>query len=467
MAKKQKKHQGISKDERKPLDIPIISIADNIVFGKKEVWAYYKVSTVPFDFLSPEAKAGLANNTITALASLSSNNGKKIDGHILITNTPFDIESWVNQIDTEFIKWKNSYNKVYDKFINEQVRELYNGGYQKPIVYLGVKLFNRGSFDMEQVNVFEFGFRDAYEAVKKGINNMFQLPTEEISSFEEKKARDSEEEIFRILAQGKLRARRVLAQELLLTLKRQFYPAMPVPYLTVDHGNRIGMSDIAIETDGYVENKHRYLKFEQMVGNDIYEGYRATLSFARFPKEMSMPGNQTPFMYMPASRGLPYTMSARFTMIPHEDVKKDLNKKKLETDDEIDNLAGSGQDVNAGLRSTVGDLSTLEANLEDSKLPWLNGAYRVTIEMPTFESLKDAIAELKQEYAEQDTTVILTSGDQMDLFLEEMPGSNIRMSSFNQRTSLSMLGVSGFNIGGVAGDPINEQLILTERRKRG
>ena len=54
----------------------------------------------------------------------------------------------------------------------------------------------------------------------------------------------------------------------------------------------------------------------------------------------------------------------------------------------------------------------------------------------------------------------------MDLFIEEMPGANIMMSSFNQRTSLSMLGVSGFNIGGKVGDPIDEKLVLTERRGR-
>ena len=108
----------------------------------------------------------------------------------------------------------------------------------------------------------------------------------------------------------------------------------------------------------------------------------------------------------------------------------------------------------------------LEENLEESKLPWLNGAYRVTIEMPTFEDLKNAISQLKQEYAETDTTLMWTTGDQMDLFIEEMPGANIMMSSFNQRTSLSMLGVSGFNIGGKVGDPIDEKLVLTERRGR-
>ena len=89
MAKDKKTKKA--KKELKRLNIPIQAVSDNIVFSKKEVWAYYKIATVPYDFLSATAKAGMANSTITALASVCQSAGKKIDGHILITNTPFDI----------------------------------------------------------------------------------------------------------------------------------------------------------------------------------------------------------------------------------------------------------------------------------------------------------------------------------------------------------------------------------------
>ena len=464
MAKDKKTKKA--KKELKRLNIPIQAVSDNIVFSKKEVWAYYKIATVPYDFLSATAKAGMANSTITALASVCQSAGKKIDGHILITNTPFDIGSWVQQIDKEYLRWQPEFTEPYEKFITGQIKDLAQEDFQKPVVYLGIKLYNRGSFDFDSLNVFEFGLKDAYETFKRSVNSMFVLDAAEISSSEEQKAKEKEEEIARILTTGWLRAEAVPAEELLLTLKRQFYPSMPSPYLEIDHGTRLGLKDIAIETGGVIENKYRYLKFSQIVDGELYEGYRATLSFARFPSMMSMPGPHLPFLYMPASKGLPYTLNSRFTMIPHQDIKKELNKKKMETDDELENLSNSGQGAHAGVANTLNDLAELEENLEESKLPWLNGAYRVTIEMPTFEDLKNAISQLKQEYAETDTTLMWTTGDQMDLFIEEMPGANIMMSSFNQRTSLSMLGVSGFNIGGKVGDPIDEKLVLTERRGR-
>lgn len=460
-----KKSKKQAKKDLKKLQVPMLGVSDNIIFGKKEVWAYYKISTVPYDFLSASARANLANSTMTALAALCTSEGTKVDGHILITSSPFDIVSWSNQIDRTYLDWHDEYTNPYKKFMTQQEHELAMNSYQKPVVYFGVKLFNRGSFDIDSFNVFEFGWEDAFTAFKKGVSNLFIMPSEDITEFEETKAKEKEDDIFRTLSSGYLRAKRATAEEMLLVNKRQFYPAMPSPYLEVDHGRRIGLNDIAIETGGVIENNYRHLKFSQVVDGELYEGYRATLSFAKFPSGMSMPGNMVPFLYFPASRRLPYTMNARFTMIPHSQIKKDLNKKKLEATDEIENLASSGQGAHAGIANTVNDISDLELNLEQSKMPWVNGAYRVTIEMPTKELLKDAISDLKQEYARNDVTLILTSGDQLDLFLEEMPGSNIMMNSFNQQTNLAMLGVSGFNIGGFAGDPIDEQLVLTNRRR--
>jgi hypothetical protein len=463
MAKKEK--EKFKKDNNDRLKIPILAVSDNIVFSKKEVWAYYKISTVPFDFLSLDSKADLAERTVNALGALSASEGKKVDGHILITNTPLDVMSWVNQMDKAYTEWHPNqvFPDVYNKFIDEESEELTAQGFQRPIVYLGIRLFNRGSFDLDNFNVLEFGFHDAWKLIKEGISNMFVLQDDQIDEFEDKRAHDAEAEIFRTLSTGNLNAKRVTSNEMLLTIKRRFYPSMPVPYLEVDHGTRFGTNDIVMETGGVIENNYRYLEFNQMIDGEEYEGYRATMSFARFPKDLSMPGNHSPFLYMPASQGLPYTMSARFTMIPQTKVKKDLQKKKLDTDDEINNLAGSGQASNAHIEGTVRDLQELEDSLENNKLPWVSGAYRVTIEAPTVEMLKSMASQLKQDYADNDTNIIWTSGDQLKLFLEELPGGTLSSPSFNQMTNLAMLGVSGFNIGGNVGDPINEKLILTER----
>lgn len=464
MAKKRKEKQRFYKEKKNRLDIPILAVSDNIIFAKKEVWAYYKISTVPYEFLSNDAKADLASSTVSALAALNNNTGKKIDGHILITSTPFDIMSWAKQIDRKYMEWHPDelIPDTYDKFMNGQIDQLNKAQFQRPIVYLGIRLFTRGSLDISSFNVLEFGFHDVVKLLKDEISNILVIPTDKLDSYEEKRAKAAEKDLFTTLSSGNLGAKRVSSNELLLTIKRRFYPAMPVPYLEVDHGHRFGTSDIVMETGGVIENKYRYLHFNQELDGQEYDGYRATLSFARFPKDLSEPSASVPFLYKPADNGYPYTLSARFTMIPQEKVKKDLQKKKLDTDDEINNLASSGQGSNSGIENTVQDISELEDDLEDSKQPWLSGAYRITIEAPDKESLKEQISSIKQDYANADTSVIWTAGDQLKLFLEELPGGTLASPSFNQMTNLAMLGVSGFNLGGTVGDPINEKMVLTE-----
>lgn len=464
-AQERREKRQKAKNARQRLNIPVVAISDNVVFTKKEAWAYYKISTVPYEFLSNEAKADLAENTITSLAAINQSAGKKIDGHILITHTPFDVASWANQVDQEYLD--RHYNEEipapYNKFMSEQFDSLVQGGYQRPVVYLGIKLFNRSSLNIDSFNVLEFGFHDAYKLIKESISQMFVLPSEKIDKYEEDRAKSQEKELYTTLQSGNLHPKKVGANELLLTIKRRFYPAMPVPYLEIDHGNRFGTSDILMETGGVLNNNYRYLKINQQIEGHEFTGYRATLSFATFPKNLQEPSPHLPFFYTPAAHGQPYTLNSRFTMIPSQNVKKDLQKKKLETDDELQNLAESGQGGNSQIQSTLSDLSELEDNLEDNKRPWLSGSYRITIEAPTIDELKARISDIKQTYSEDEITVIWTSGDQLPLLLEEMPGGQLASTSFNQMTDLSMLGVSGFNLGGTVGDPVNEKMILTEK----
>jgi hypothetical protein len=154
---------------------------------------------------------------------------------------------------------------------------------------------------------------------------------------------------------------------------------------------------------------------------------------------------------------LPYTVNVRFSLVPTEEMKGKVNKKRLETDDEINNLVESGQNATASLKETVRDLQTIEADLNEARLPWMTGSYRVTIEAPTEESLKDQIVKLKNVYAKQDTVLTWTNGDQLNLFREDLYGGRLEINSFQQTTNLAMIAVAGINIGSQVGDDIRQQ----------
>ncbi len=460
MAKKNKKQK---KENRKLLDIPAVGIVDNVVFSKKEAWAYYKIASVPYDFLTNAGRVKLANDIIVAFSSLSQRIGRNVDLHILVTNTPVNIDSWEDQMYEIYDQWngRNNRLKTFDKFIRNQTVALKRRSYKKKVVYLGVKLFTRGTISFDNFNVLDFGFAEALEVIKKSISSLLVLPDENITKLERARAKKDEYEIYRVIRTSTLRGTRLSSEELLLTIKKTLYPAMPSPYLEVNHDERIGLNDIMLETGAIIEDHRRYLKIKQMIGTEEREGYRATLSFSKFPSDsMVEPGGIDPFMYLPTIMGLPFTMNARATLMPIDKMKKDLQKKKLESEDELKNLASSGQRVSSSVIETQMDIDRLDAELSSDNLPWVSGNYRMTVEMPTYELLVTAIQEMKQEYAKNDIILTWTTGDQLEMLMEEIPGGELKMGDFAQLTNLAMLGVSGFSYGGSVGDPIDEKLVL-------
>lgn len=463
MSKKKRSKPKATNKSNKSLSIPAVGILGNVVFSRKEAWAYYKIASVPYDFLTNSGRANLSNSIVTAFSGLSQRAGKNVDIHLLVTNTPYNIDSWEEQMFQINEEWNGPGNTLptFDRFMRKQKAALKMKSYKKKVVYLGVKLFNRGSFSMDDFNILEFGFSEAIDVVKKGISSMLTVPDENITAIERQRAKKDEFEVHRTVKNSSLRGTRVSSEELLLIIKKTLYPSMPSPYLEVNHDERIGMSDIVMETGSIIEDHRRYLKIKQMVGNKEREGYRATLSFAKFPSEsMQEPGGIEPFMYLPTIMGLPFTMTARLTLMPIEKMKKDLQKKKLESDDELKNLASSGQRVTSAVNETQRDLDRLDKELTNENMPWISGNYRMTIETPNYDILATAIQEMKQEYSKTDTILVWTAGDQLDLMFEEMPGGSLQMNDFAQLTNLAMVGVSGFSYGGQVGDPIEEKMIL-------
>lgn len=462
------KNKNKSKN-KKEISVPAISVIDNIVFSDKEVWAYYKIGSVPYDFLTDEGKVSLSSNLMIAFSSISGNSSKGTDLQLLVTNTPTDVDSWEKQMIKAYDEWNVGKYRLdtFEKFMRKQTRALKRQGYKKKVSYLGVKLFTRGTFSFDGFNMLDFGFAEAYELIKKSISSILMVPDENISGTEKKRAKSEEKEIYRAIRSGSLKATKVSSEELLLVMKKALYPGMPTPYLEVDHNKRIGLNDIVMETGAIIEDHRRYLAIKQMVHGIERTGYRATLSFSKFPSsKMNEPYGIDPFMYLPTVIGLPFTMSARVTLMPADAMKKNLKKKKLENDDELKNLQQSGQQPSISLLERQEDINALDNQLNQDNMPWVSGSYRMTVETNTYELLITAIQEMKQEYAKDDVGLTWTTGDQLELLMEEMPGGSLQVNDFTQMTNLAMLGVSGFNYGGSVGDPIFEKVVNSKKGER-
>ena len=454
MAKKEKESKSF---------IPAVAIADNLIFTRKAVWAYYRIGMVSFDFLSTTAKVSMANAITNAFAQLMSDKTTtEIPMHIVSTSFPVDVNAWDAQVQKFSQDWNHS--PGYEDFINSHYNQILREDFVTHRTFLGIQLFKRGELATDFVNPLEQGWEESKRQFKNWAKSALSIPGADISQEEEEQARAKEHDYFTTLYNGNLSADRCTAEELLLLMKRQMYPAMPTPYLEIDQTNRVGAGDILAETSCVIENNYRYLKMSQLFpydesGQDMeVDGYRAVVSFVKFPKYMSYPNGSFPFMYLPSKMGYPFTVWARFTLMPSDKMKKQLDKKKKDAKDELKNMAGTKDNVDQAVdpdievSDSLADLNTMAVILSQDKTPWVKGSYFITLQAPTKERLLEYASNLRQAFADAEIKTLLTAGDQFTRFVEEFPGAEATDTSFDQLTSLSMISTSGMNFGSNVGD---------------
>lgn len=457
--KKQLKNEKKKTSRGKRLDISLRGICDNLVFSHNDVWAFYRIVNNPFELISNDERISRATSTILAFNNAISDKTEPVDFMNINTTQPLDLQAWENSIRENTSGLRRP--QGFEDFINAQLDFLYNQNFLAKVSYIGVCLGKRHALDFKDLNVFEYGVKGAIDSFKKWSQKALFFPAEEISREEEEKYRKLEEPYYTSFSASSLGAERVSAKEILLLIKRMFYPAMGTQYLDIDHDERMGPGDLDLECYSVIRNKYRWLEFDQALGDDIYTGYRATLSFTKFPNETVYP-QAYPFFYLPRRLTLPFTTYARFTLLPVEHMKKELNKKNKESKDELKNLSIGQNDIDSaidgGLPSDVAeslyDSQTISRIINSDKTPWAKGVYRIVIEANSPEYLKKYTALLKDRFSQLNINLTWSAGDQLALFLEQMPGDKVRESSFEQITNLAHIGTSGFNFGSSVGDRI-------------
>lgn len=442
---------------KKDLNISAVGIVDNIVYSDTDCWAYYKLTNDVFDFLSHQQKFALGVQLTNAFGALMTGKDEPLECHLIVTSVPVDIDNWEEKIREMAINNAKP-SPGFDLFVQEQVEHLKEQDFLKKVTYLGINLGKRGALNFSGLNVLEAGIKGAKETLSTWLSTAINAPKGEISAKEEQIFREREDNYYRILKSGNLQATRPTSTELLMYQKRQFFPRIPTPPLISDYENRVGAGDIVKETTHAIENKYRWLKFIQMYRNIELEGYRATLSFAEFPKKTYYPMT-FPFMYYPSKLGAPFTMYARFLLIPTSKMKSQVEKKKKEQKDELENVT-TGQDeysaaidgLNPGTMQAIQDLKEIDSIISDDKMPWVEGIYNIIVEADDEEMLKDFCDTLIQSYDDLGIKIKHLAGNQKDLLLESLLADEIRDKTFMQTTTLSMISTAGGNFSSEVGD---------------
>lgn len=454
------------------LDLSIRAIEENIVFNKKEQWAYFKISNMPYSFRSYDDKCMTNRDITSGFESLMADRNQEIECHLIHATVPLDIDAWyedeMNAIAAHFPD-NSGIERLPpggESYIRDMRNFLKETEASRKVTFLGIKLGSRSEkTNFDSMSILTGGLQDGFRQITNAVNKAlsFANPDELVVSNEESKiAHSIEEEYFMTLSESYFNAERCTPEDILLIFKRMMYPYMVTPYIEVNDTERVGLSDIVIETGHSIVKQPRWLEITQVLGGQQYTGYRACFTFREFPKEMKFPGS-VEFFNVPESMGIESTSWARFILHPTEEVEAQLDIKQKLMEDEMENIAMSskshadavtGSPIPKHTQEGLSDIRSLQDITYNEKTAWVEGSFHISVEAETPEDLMKQFSQLKQSFARRQIKLFWSAGDQVALFLEEMPGDRRRVSAFDQTTTASALAGSGGFYSSDVGDDI-------------
>lgn len=414
----------------------LVGIDAERAYSKGEVWAFYSLPTTPYDFVDDDSREQLAKRIDNALAGLVTNATKSIECQLIVTATPLNVLDWQVQWEKRVSGWGPTAG--FQDYVNDLADHLYDSGFSQKEVYLGVLLGKRsggGSDDSSTAS-----FKGALRSINDLVGGVLGADDYQISDAELKIWEERGKEVRRILLSGNLRAVPATPDQIAMMYKRTLYPAMPTPPTDLDDIERWGYGDVLSLADAYVEKHRKFVKITQVdpyTGKDVV-GYRATLCFARFPDVMDFP-TPNPWMHAMSLLGEQVDMYSRFTLEPSAKVRKAVDRKIQEIKDEATNAGGTGGNIPLGIQERLYAATALEHELSRDADPWVYARHRIVVTAPTEEELRDKVQHVINLYKDLQIKVVWPTGDQVNLLLEAQPADKVRLSSYLQRQSLSVI----------------------------
>ena len=411
------------------LESSIVAICGNLVFSKKQVYAYYKLPSARFDFASRESKVSAALALDNLLSSLSSSASKDLECHLLVICVPIDVDAWETGLNDAM----NRVTRVTgagERFIAAQAEILRRAAYTTKQVFLGVELGSRSDVDGEaSLNP----IIDTAKTVQAAIDKMLVIKDSYISPSESAVWEGKENSLNIAMNSATLKCERATSSEIAGVLMRIINPNptfSPPPSI-----ERYGEGALIGLVDSRITEKSTHLEIEYP---DSDKQYQASLVFSAFPTQLEYP-NGEPWIYAVQILCGSAVFSSRFKLIPPGKVAKQLGVNIKRTQDELNNAASVGQ-VSLDLTKRARTVELLEYRVKNSNQPWVFGTHQITVTRGSEKELKSDLSTLTQYFHQKDVVLSRPLGNQYDLLLQAIPGDHIRVKDYIRKQTLPIIG---------------------------
>ncbi len=391
---------------------------DRILLTETHAWAYYRLPTHAYEFLTPSEREGLAINITVALSAIRL---PDTEVHLRVAHRSYPAAEWAARLDATSDGgpgWRDSLDEMY--------RHVWSKDFWSKEVYLGVRLGQRGMRAQLSGGVFA-QFINAYRASEQALG----LGDEAVPAAEINRWTEHAERLGRTLAGSALAARHATSTEIAWLFRHALAGTAGEAPPSAVRRRKWGQGEIEALLEGQVHNGRTMLHLEQPAG----EAFVAFLSFSRFPDVMSFPDGE-PWLHFADSLPFPVEISSRMKLISPAKASKDVGRRLAHARDMDAHIREAGVDLPLALAEQIEAARLLEHGITKERLPFVYGHHRLGVAAPTKELCQRRVEALIEHYRDIGIDVVNSTGDQFALLRETLPGEGVHLSSYVQRQPL-------------------------------
>ncbi|MFE3448524.1 ATP-binding protein [Nonomuraea sp. NPDC059194] len=389
---------------------------DRILLTEGSAWAYFRLPTVSYEFVTPEERVALATNITIALAAIRMPDAEV---HLRVAHRTYPAAEWamaLNATSDEGPGWRD--------YLEEMYRHVWAKDFWSKEVYLGVRLGPRGRQLGTGVLSQLFGF---YQRSEKALGlDDDHVPEGEITRWTEQAER-----LGRALASSALYARHATSAEVAWLFRHAATASLGDPPASASPKRRWGRGEIESLVEGQIHNGRSFLRIVQPQG----DSYVAHLSFARFPDLMPFPDGE-PWLHFADQLPFPVEVSSRMRLISPVKASKDVARKLAHARDMDIHIREAGAEAPIALAEQIDAARMLEHGITKERLPFVYGWHRLIVSAPTEEICLQRVEAVVEHYRDLGIDIVNSTGDQFSLFCEALPGEKVTVNAYAQRQPL-------------------------------
>jgi hypothetical protein len=391
---------------------------DRILLTETHGWAYYRLPTVSYEFMTPQDRETLATNVTVALAAIRMADAEV---HLRIAHRPYPAAEWATGLDAT-----SDGGPGWLDYLDEMYRHVWAKDFWSKEIYLGVRLGQRGMRAQLSGGVFS-QFINLYRTGEQVMG----LDDEAVSGAEIARWTDQAERLGRALGSSALAARHATSDDIAWLFRHTLMGTLGDPRPSAARRHKWGAGEIESLLEGQVHNGRTLLRLEQPGG----ESYAAFLSFARFPDVMYFPEGE-PWLHYADSLPFPVEASLRMKLIPPAKASKDVGRRLAHARDMDAHIREAGVEAPIALAEQIEAARLLEHGITKERLPFVYGHHRLMVTAPDRELCVRRTEAVTEHYRDAGIDVVNSTGDQFSLLCESLPGDKVRLNSYLQRQPL-------------------------------